>query len=278
MASFKEASLRPPVPSGETFTNTDTPLDRYRDGWKVFVVDKIWAGYKIYPNLPNETERKKGRAISEALADALSNEFGIWGPKAHPKPDGAWLGLPRDESVIDADGVEEIYKAMYEKQREEWYTYRVEAMEREWNGTRAKDKNSGEGSGQNRGKAKWVIEPQRAEATYLFTTIGEITYSISAKALRHVVYRQFHWSPERRRTFKIRESARRGLYADHAVYNNEYQRGDWRYWGGENPLHEGGFEPLTAVELKEEEDNLRRAGVKWEAADYIETERPRELL
>ncbi|MCJ1438431.1 hypothetical protein MMC27_007819 [Xylographa pallens] len=247
-----------------TYTNTGTPLDNYRDNWKVFVVDKIWAGYKIYPILPNETERKNGRAISEALADALNNEFGADAPTARPGRFGSIICEKEKERNIIPDDVEEIFKAMNDNDREEWYTYRVKAMEREWNGTLAKDEESG--------KESWVIKPEKLETVYVFCTIGENTLNSVGQAMRGMVYRQRHWTQERKRTFKGRENNRRGGYSEHPVYNNGDQVGDWRYWGGENPLFEGIFPPLTPDELLEEEDRLGSKGLVWEIADYIESD------
>ncbi|MCJ1287067.1 hypothetical protein MMC26_006415 [Xylographa opegraphella] len=110
--TFETSSPRP-----STYTDTNTPLDCYRDEWKVYIVDKIWAGYKVFPILPNQAERKEGRAISEALAVALNNEYGPSGATTRAGPHKQFLVLKGNETNVDADDVEAIFRALNRKNK-----------------------------------------------------------------------------------------------------------------------------------------------------------------
>ncbi|MCJ1390461.1 hypothetical protein MMC18_003320 [Xylographa bjoerkii] len=243
--SISKSSLR-------TYTNTGIqPLDGYRDEWKVYVVDKIWAAYRLYPIQANKAERKEGRAIAIALANALKDEYGAGRPIAYSGPFGEVIVDDGKDHSITAKGVEEILGHLALTDQDEWYTYRAKAMWKEWNGTQQRD-------------GTWSIEPQKAETAYIFYTIGEVSPKNVAQPPLDVIYRQFNWSPERKRILKLRENARRGKFENHAVYKNHPD--DWRYFGGPDPV-DGGHAALSPDAVEYVEARFRSKGVSWEDAD-----------
>ena len=176
-------------------------------------MDTIWSSYKVYPILPHESQRKEGRAISEALAHAVNSKYGASGPTVCAGPDNKFVVLKKNEPDITADDVEIIYRAIYEEDQNKWYTFRVHVLEKHWNGTKARE------------SQEWLFKPQKAETIYHFDAQSENWINSTGQGFTSIRYRQFYWSQERKRTFRMREWERRGPFLGHPVYNNDNHSG-----------------------------------------------------
>ncbi|MCJ1399045.1 hypothetical protein MMC11_002247 [Xylographa trunciseda] len=232
------------------YSDTGTALDNFHVDWQVYIVDKIWAAYRLYPDQVKASERKTGKKIPEAVAKALNEAYGDKGPTVHWGPYGDVECLTKCDHNFTVTEIENIYNSHTTKDDDKWYIYRMNAMNTEWNGTR--DANN-----------EWSIKPQRAETTYLFATINEQSASKAHEVPVDMLYRQYNWSTERKRIFKVREAARRGPFSDNAVYKTHVNLDNWRYWGSDHPVDEGFYKALTAGESQSVATRLRDKGVCW---------------
>ena len=238
--------------SFETYT-PPTPLDKYPDEWKVAVVDKIWASCMIVPENTSDPE------IVNEIAEHLNHEYGTLHPETYIRADG--VEVTDERKKVNITGGEITMMIFYLKggvrgEDYNWFTERIKRMRREWDGEEMP-----EGGG-------WKKRPRKAETKYILATIREVS---TGQARKNMMYRQFKWSTQRKRTLCLREASRRSGFYEHPVYKT--LEDNWRFRGPRNPTQSSG--PLSQdeeKEMKEIDKMLEDAGVTWEFADDDELE------